>query len=147
MQLEIFCLSNCFYFSRLKPRVIMLLSSLGVQVLARGTKTTAKILNACSITTKSWRRMYSINYKNRYLINISKLEEEEEEGKELGGYSPHPSVIIRKKIWGGESTRKWQFSVLGYGFPTPRLLCHYHLLLYDGMICLPKSLTIFETTS
>jgi len=64
-----------------------------------------KILNACSTTRKSWRGMYSINYENRYLINISKLEEEEV-GKELGGYcSPHPSVIIRKKI-GGRKYKK-----------------------------------------
>ena len=55
----------------------MLLSSLGVQVLARDLKTTVKILNVCSATRKSWRRMYSINYEDRYLINISKLEEEE----------------------------------------------------------------------
>jgi hypothetical protein len=82
----------------------MLLSSLGVQFLARDPKTTAKILNACSTTTKSWRHMYSINYKNRYLINISKLEEEEV-GKELGGYSPYPRVIIRKKI-GGRKYKK-----------------------------------------
>jgi hypothetical protein len=82
----------------------MLLSSLGVQFLARDPKTTAKILNACSTTTKSWRRMYSIKYKNRYLINISKLEEEEV-GKELGGYSPYPRVIIRKKI-GGRKYKK-----------------------------------------
>jgi hypothetical protein len=54
----------------------------GVQVLARDPKTTVKILNACSTTRKSWRRMYSINYGNSYLINISKLEEEEV-GKEL----------------------------------------------------------------
>src|SRR5215210_1240005 len=83
----------------------MLLSSLGVQVLDRDPKTTVKILNACSTTRKSWRGMYSINYENRYLINISKLEEEEV-GKELGGYcSPHPSVIIRKKI-GGEKVQE-----------------------------------------
>jgi hypothetical protein len=104
----------------------MLLSSLGVQVLARGTKTTAKILNACSITTKSWRRMYSINYKNRYLINISKLEEEEEEGKELGGYSPHPSVIIRKKI-GGEKVQENGNSVFSAtAFP---LLAFYVIII------------------
>jgi hypothetical protein len=123
----------------------MLLSSLGVQFLARDPKTTAKILNACSTTTKSWRHMYSINYKNRYLINISKLEEEEV-GKELGGYSPYPRVIIRNKI-GGRKYKKMAIQRSRLRHPTPRLLCHYHLLLYDGMICLPKSLTIFETTS
>jgi hypothetical protein len=88
----------------------MLLSSLGVQFLARDPKTTAKIPNACSTTTKSWRRMYSITYKNRYLIKISKLEEKEV-GKELGGYSPHPRVIIRKKIWGGEKVQENDTSV------------------------------------
>jgi hypothetical protein len=124
----------------------MLLSSLGVQFLARDPKTTAKILNACSTTRKSWRHMYSINYENRYLINISKLEEEEV-GKELGGCSPDPSVIIRRKICGGRKYKKMILQCSRLRHPTPRLLCHYHLLLYDGMICLPKSLTIFETTS
>jgi hypothetical protein len=69
-----------------------------------------KILNACSTTRKSWRRVYSINYENSYLINISKPEEEEV-GKELGGCSPDPSVIIRKKIWGGEKVQENDTSV------------------------------------
>ncbi len=74
-------------------KVIILLSSLGVQVPAPGTqRRQLQILNACSTTRKSWRHMHSINYGNSHLIKIPKREEEEEGEKEFGVYGDHPML-------------------------------------------------------